>query len=167
MWNKIYTAVLGICFILAAGLTYYASTWLQSATKPADVVTNYNYYANNGWLFLWASSVILLILANVVLWTTRNAWAMWATLLYFALFMLIQTFWLGSSFSQYKQQNNLSENTLPLGVLFGVILIGLASVIVFFNQFLVKRMRDKMLAPTETAAQNRVESNVDLNRNNL
>jgi len=166
MWNKIYTAVLGISFVLMAGLIFYSNTWLQSPTKPADVVANYNNYSNIGWMFFWASSIILLILANVVLWTTRNAWAMWATFLYFALFILIQTFWLGESFSRYKQENGLGETGLSTGVFLGVILSGLAAVIVFFNQFLVKQMRDKMSVQAQPVTEKRAEFENDSNKNN-
>jgi len=166
MWNKIYTAVLGISFVLMAGLIYYSYTWLQSSTKPADVITNYGYYSNFAWMFFWISSIILLILANVVLWTTRNAWAMWATFLYFALFMLIQTFWLGESFSRYKQENNLSEAGLSTGIFLGVILSGLAAVIVFFNQFLIKRMREKMFVQAQPVTENQTVLETDLNENN-
>lgn len=156
MWNKIYTAVLGISFVLSAGLTFYSYNWLQSPGKPVDVATSYGYYSNVGWMFLLASSVILLVLANVVLWTTRNAWAMWATLLYFALFMLLQTFWLEQAYSHYKQQNGFVSSVLPLGVFYGVLFCVLAAAIVYLDQFVVKRMRDKM--STQPSENSSVES---------
>jgi len=166
MWNKIYTGVLGISFLLTAGLTYYASTWLQSSTKPADVAANFDYSSNLGWMFLLISSLVLLILANVVLWTTRNAWAMWATFLYFALFMLLQTFWLDQAFFNYKQQNGLANGTLSFGVFYGILFCGLAAAIVFFNQFIVKRMRDKMLQ-TQAVSDNQIETKTNLDEDNL
>lgn len=165
MWNKIYTAVLGISFLLLAGLTYYAFTWLQSSTKPADVIANYDYYANIAWIFLWVSSIILLVLGNVVLWVTRNAWAMWATFLYFALFILIQTFWLDQTFFNYKQQNRLAESAFSPGFFYGILFCVLASTIVFFNQFIVKRMHEKMFAQTPAAPENRIEAITSFDEN--
>jgi len=165
MWNKIYTAVLGISFVLMVGLTFYSYTWLQSVGAPVNVVQNYDYYSNISWLFLWISSLVLLVLANVVLWTTRNAWAMWATFLYFALFMLIQTLWLDQSFFNYKQQNGLANAAFSLGAFSGILFCGLAAAIVFFNQFIVKRMRDKMLQP-QSSTENQTQAKIDLNKNN-
>lgn len=162
MWNKIYTAVLGISFVLLAGLTYYSYTWLQSIGAPKNVVANYDYYSNIGWTFLWVSSIVLLILANVVLWTTHSAWAMWTTLLYFALFVLIQTLWLDQSALNYKQMNGLGSERFLLGAFSGILLCVLAAVIVFFNQFIVKRMHDKMSAQPQPVAANQA----DLNQNN-
>jgi hypothetical protein len=164
MWNKIYTAVLGISFVLLAGLIFYSYTWLQSPTKPVDVAANYDYYSNVGWMFLWISSLILLVIANVVLWTTRNAWAMWATFLYFALFMLIQTLWLDQSFFNFKQQNGLAASALSLGVFSGIFFLIPAAAIVFFNQFIVKRMRDKMSQP-QLATKSQSQAEIDLNKN--
>jgi apolipoprotein N-acyltransferase len=91
---------------------------------------------------------------------------MWATFLYFALFILIQTFWLGESFSRYKQENGLGEAGLSTGVFLGVILSGLAAVIVFFNQFLVKQMRDKMSVQAQPVTEKRAEFENDSNKNN-
>lgn len=165
MWNKIYTAVLGIFFLLSAGLTYYAFNWLQSVSAPASVVQNYGYFANLGWMFLWISTLILLVLANVVLWATRNAWAIWATFLYFAFFILLQTFLLDVAFNSYKQRNGLDGATISLGVFLGVVLVGLAAAIAFFNQYLIKRMRDKM--PAQDVPSNQTDVNSDSNRDNI
>lgn len=153
MWNKFYAAVLGISIVLSAVFTYYAYTWLQSISAPTSVVQNYEHYAHINWVFLCASSILLLILANIVLWTTRQAWAMWATLLYFAIFILIQTLWLENSFFSYKQQNGFADSTFSLGAFSGILLTVAATVIVYFDQFIVKRLRDKMFQPTETSLQ--------------
>lgn len=154
MWNKIYTAILGISFILSAGLTYYAYTWLQSVGSPVNVVQNFEYYANAGRMFLWTSSIILLVLANVILWTTGNAWAMWTTLIYFALFILIQTFWLDKSFLSYQQNNGIAENAFFLTAFTGIILCVLAAIGIFFDQFIVKKMYDRThQSQTETKSE--------------
>jgi hypothetical protein len=162
MWNKIYTGALGISFLLTAGLIYYSYTWLQSIGAPASVAQNYENYSNISWMFLWISSAVLLVLANVVLWTTGNAWAMWATFLYFAVFILAQTLWLDQSFFSYKQQNNLTNSAFSLGIFSGVLFSGLAGIIVFFNQYLVKRMRNKMF---QTQIVSEVQTESELNNN--
>jgi hypothetical protein len=164
MWDKIYTAVLGISFVLMAGLTFYSYTWLQSVGSPVNVVQNYDYYSNIGWIFLWISSIILLILANVILWSTKNVWAMWATFLYFALFMLIRALWLDQSFFNYQQQNGLTNRAFFLGAFSAILFCVLAAIIVFFNQFIVKRMRDKMFQP-QLAAESQTQAGIDLNEN--
>jgi hypothetical protein len=164
MWNKIYTAAIGISFVLMAGLTFYSYTWLQSVAAPAMVAQNYDYYSNTGWMFLWISSIILLVLANFVLWTTGNAWAMWATFLYFALFILIRTLWLDQSFFNYQRQNGLTDSAFFLGAFLGILFCVLAAIIVFFNQFIVKRMRDKMLQQ-QLMAENQTQPEINLNKN--
>ncbi len=115
-------------------------------------------------MFLWISSIVLLVLANVVLWTTRNAWAMWATFLYFAFFILFQTLMLDKSFFSYKQQNGLTDRAFSLTIFSGVVFSFLAAVIVFFNQFLIKRMRDKMLQP-QPGPESQTQTEIDLNKN--
>lgn len=153
MWNKSYAAVLGISIILSAAFTYYAYSWLQSISAPASVVQNYEHYSHINWIFLCASSIVLLVLANIILWTTRKAWAMWATLLYFAVFILVQTLWLENLFFSYKQQNNLTDSPFSLGAFSGILLTVAAAVIVYFDQFIVKRMSDKMFRSNEANLQ--------------
>ncbi len=90
---------------------------------------------------------------------------MWASLVYFAVFMIAYTFWLENSFFRYKQANNLESGIISWSPLFGVVLIVLAAIIVFFNQYLVKRMHDKMypaMQPVEELpAESPAESPVD------
>ena len=144
MWNKIYLVVLAIAILAMGVLLYFPYSWLQSITAPKDVAEHYKLYANIGWIFLLASSLALLIIGNVVLWKTRQAWAMWVSLLYFSVFIIAHTFWLENSFFRYKQTNNLESGLISWSPLFGVVLIVLAAIIIFFNQYLVKRMLDKM-----------------------
>ncbi len=153
MWNKIYVGVLGLAFLLMFVLTYLTFSWLQSVDKPVNVVANYDYYSNICRTFLWVSSLLLLILANVVLWKMRKSWALWATLLYFAVFTLTQTFWVAQTFFQYKQSNNLTHDSFSLSPVFGVTMIVLAGIIVFFNQYLVKRLHDKTFTEQQPAGQ--------------
>lgn len=144
MWNKIYLLVLAVAVLAMGVLAYLSFSWLQSVTKPADVVRNYEFYSNLYWTILCISSLILLALANVLIWTIRKSWALWLTFAYFAGFVLLQTWWLNSLFLNYQKTNNLTETTFSLLGLGGAFLCVIVAVGVFFNQFLALRLRDKM-----------------------
>ncbi len=150
MWNKIYLTILAAAILAMGVLLYLPFSWLQSIGAPTTVRDNYLYYSNIGWMFLLVSSLILLIAGNVVLWKTRRSWAMWTTLLYFAISMIAQTFWLENSFFRFKQENNFASGAVSWSPLSGAVLIALAAIIVFFNQYLVKRLLDKTYPPVQS-----------------
>lgn len=143
MWNKIYSVILAAAILAAGVLMYFPYSWLQSKTNPQDVQANYLFYSNISWTFVLISSLVLLIAANVLFWKSRRSWAMWATLLYFAVFTIAHKFWLDQAFFSYRQTNNLTDSLISFGAISGVVLVVLAAVIVFFNQYLVKRLHDK------------------------
>lgn len=144
MLNKIYLIILAI-FTAAMGVLIYLSySWLQSLTAPRDVQENFLYFYNISWSFLFVSTLILLIAANILLWKTRQAWAMWASFVYFAVFTIAHKFWLDGAFLKFQQTNNLTDSSISFGAIAGVMLIVLAVVIVYFDQFIVKRLHDKM-----------------------
>ena len=132
--------------------------WLKSIGSPVIVIEKYNYYSNLSWVFIWISTLILLTVGNVILWKMRKSWALWSTLLYFVFFVVLQTFWLDQSFFQFKQKN-VGSDGFSFSPFFGIALIVLAAIIVFFNQFLVKRLSDKML-PTEQPIEHIPENNL-------
>jgi len=107
-------------------------------------VANYEYYSGFYWILLFSASLVLLVLGNVILWLSRRAWALWATFAFFAVFVLLQTWWLNSLFLNYQRNNNLTESTFSLMGLGGAALCAIVAVGVFFDQFLVLRMRDRM-----------------------
>ena len=148
MWNKVYLGLLAASTLLLGILMYLSYGWLKSIGAPLTVIEKYNYYSNINWLFLWISTLVLLLMGNVVLWKMRKSWALWTTLLYFVFFVVLQTFWLEQSFFHFKQENISGTNGFSFSPFFGIALIVLAAIIVFFNQFLVKRLYDKM-SPTE------------------
>lgn len=152
MWNKIYLAILAAAVLAMGILLYLPYSWLQSLTAPKDVATNYLFYAGTGWTFLLISSVILLLAANIVLWKTRRSWAMWTSLLYFAVFIVAHKFWLDRAFFDFQKSNNLTESIFTFGAFYGVVLVILAAIIVFFNQYLVKRALDKASPSPELAS---------------
>jgi len=151
MWNKIYLIILAAAVLISGVLMYFPFSWLQSIGAPATVLENYDHYSNIGSIFLWISTIILLLAANVVLWKYRKSWALWASLLYFAAFTVLQTFWLERMFFQYKQDNISSSSGILWSPFLGVLLIVLMAVIVFFNQYLVKRLHDKMYLSEQPA----------------
>ena len=143
MWNKIYLVILAVAISAMGVLLYLPFSWLQSIGAPATVRDNYFYYSNIGWTFLLISSLILLVAGNVVLWKTRRSWAIWTTLLYYVFFTILHTFWLQQAYFQYQKANNLATEAISFAPFVGVILIVLAAIIVFFNQYLVKRLLNK------------------------
>lgn len=139
MWNKIYFAVLAAAIVLMCFFTFYANSWFGSIGNPKTALEGYEFYAGMGSIILWISSAVLLILANVILWNTRRGWALWTTLAYFAIFVVLRTFWL-----EKARYNFQSSDTLFFTPIVGVILIIAAGTTIFFNQFLNLRLNEKM-----------------------
>ncbi len=149
MFSKLYLAVLAISVALSAFLVFYAWSWLGSIDSPAAVAAGYSFHASNAMIVLAVSAVLLLLLGNVILWTTRNAWAMWGTLIYFAIFALAKFFWLDMAFAQFEKANALAASGFSAGPVIAVGLIVAAAVIVFLDQFMVVRLLAKMYPEKE------------------
>lgn len=147
MWSKIYLAVLVIFIAVMAFFTFYSWSWLQSLGNPLDAVAGFEYHSNLSWVALWLSALILLLLANGVLWASKRAWAMWATFAYLAIFLVVRYFWLGEAFFRYKKTNNMFDGSFSLGPVLGAILIVAAGVVIFANQFISVRLYRKMYPP--------------------
>ncbi len=147
MWNKIYLAVLAVAVVTMSFFVFYSHSWFGSIGNPKDALAGFEYYAGLGSTFLWISTAILLILANIILWNSRRAWAMWTSFAYFAFFIILRYFWLEKA--RYNFQNSDSFFLTPI---FGVILIVALGAIVFFNQFMSLRLNEKMYPPIETEA---------------
>jgi len=160
MSSKIYLAALAVSIAVMAFFTYYSWSWLQSIGLPAAVAAGFEYHSAIAWPVLWISAVALLLLGNAVLWTTGRSWAMWVTFVYFAAMIVIRFFWLNATFLQFQKEKGLAEGGISVGPLLAVILIALMAAIVFFDQFIVPRLRLKTLPwkteeapqPAETAA---------------
>jgi len=145
MWTKIFLILFAVALVAMGVLTYLSYAQLQSVGfAPKDIAESFLSYAGFYWTFFWISSLVLLILANVVFWLTRRAWALWLTFLYFSIFILVRTWWLNEVYSAYAKQNNLSaDGFFGYGIL-GVLICIAVAVGIFFDQFLVLRMRDRM-----------------------
>lgn len=136
MFSKIYVAALGLSLAVMAFFTYYSWSWLQSIGQPAAAVLGYEYHSNIAWIALWITTIVLLLLGNAVLWTTRSAWAMWLTFIYFAAFVIVKYFWLGREFMRFAE----SQSTFSSAPIIGAGLIIFMAAIVFFDKFLVVRL---------------------------
>lgn len=143
MWSKIYFAVLGLSLAIMGFFTVYSWSWLQSIGLPAAAAAGYEYHAGLSWPVLWISSIVLLMLGNAVLWTTGRAWALWATFLYFAIFVAAKYFWLDRAFAQFRIGNGLVEDASSAGPFFGVLMLVFMAFAVFVDQFIVIRLRSK------------------------
>jgi hypothetical protein len=145
MWTKIFLIVFAVALLAMVVLTFLSYSQLQSiGFAPKDIAASFLSYAGIYWTGLWISSLALLILANVVLWLNRRAWALWVAFLFFAGFVLIRTWWLNEVYVSYARQNNLPAETLFGYGIIGVLLCIIVAVGIFFNQFLVLRMRDRV-----------------------
>ena len=144
MLNKIFLLVLAIAIIAMSVLSFFSYNWLQSVDKPATVAANFDIYSGFTWTFLWISSVALLIFANVLLWTYKSIWSLWLSFLYFASFILLNTLWLGELAFAYKKINGLSDGAFSILGIAGAVLCVVVAVGVFFDQFIVLRLREKM-----------------------
>lgn len=143
MWSKIYLILLGLSIAVMTFFTYYSWSWLQSPGNPADAVAGFEYHSNLAWMVLWLSAAALLMLGNSVLWVSGSAWAMWTTFLYFAVFVVVRSFWLNRSFLNFSSHQTGIDTSVSGAPLVAVILIVLAMIIVFFDKFLVVRLLAK------------------------
>lgn len=145
MLNKIYLALLLIAILVMSVLTFLCYSQLQSiGFAPTQIVQNFDYYDSLHKSILWISSLALLILANIILWTNRKSWALWTSFAYFVVFILLNTWWLSESVGAYKKLNNLPESGIIITGLFGALLCVVIGIGIFFNQFIAIKMRDKI-----------------------
>ncbi|HMS38734.1 MAG TPA: hypothetical protein PKE69_00670 [Pyrinomonadaceae bacterium] len=144
MLNKIYLLALAV-FIFGMGfLTYMASDWLTSVSSPDIVSQEFQFWFRYGRIYLLITSVLLLALANTILWKTEKSWSFWTTLLYFSVFIILQTFWLDRAFADYKVAKRLEDSSFTVSPLIGVLGVIVFAAFVLINQVLVKRAMAKM-----------------------
>ncbi len=127
-----------------AALTYYSWSWLQSIGSPLAAVEGYLYHSGNAWMFLWISSIALLVVANAVLVKSRLSCAMWTTFIYFAIFIVVRFVLLEQSFFQFKKANGLWEGGFSLAPVAAVIFCAAAAAVVYANQFVGVRLCERM-----------------------
>lgn len=161
MWTKVYLAT-AIVFIFVLGfVTYYSSSWLGSITAPADAYAGYEYFRGLAWWTLWVTSAILLILANIILARVGRGWAMWTTLGYFVVFVLVIGFLLPiSSIGFLRDKGFAPETSAYLSPFLAVgLCVGFAG-LVYVNHLLVTRMRTRLVdagTPSEDAGSDDID----------
>ncbi|CAN5146514.1 hypothetical protein BH20ACI2_BH20ACI2_04750 [soil metagenome] len=143
MLIKIYLSLLALSMAAMGFFTLYSWSWLGSIGLPAGAIAGYEYHARASWPVLWLSASILLVLANSILWVTGRLWPMWTTLLYFQIFVLIRAFWLDPALLSFKNASGIADSTFTVAPILAAVLIMIAAAIVFFDQFLILRMKDK------------------------
>ena len=145
MWNKIYSLLLIVSVVVISIIAFLDYFNLQSkGFSTATIAASYDSYANTYWVFLGISFLVLLAVGNVILWLFRNSWALWASFAYFVVFTLIKSFLLDSLLFAYEVEKSLPQSSKFASYVVGVLICGAVGAVVFFNQFLVMRMRDKI-----------------------
>lgn len=155
MFSKIYLAALGFSLAAMAFFTYYSWSWLQSIGQPVAAVAGYEYHSSLAWIALWVTSLILLLIGNAVLWTTRSAWALWLSLVYFAAFVIIKYFWLAREFMRFSEE----PSSFSSGPFIAVGLIILMATVVFLDTLVAVRLRARIYPD---AKENDIEPEVDI-----
>lgn len=161
MLNKIYLVAFVVLLLPMAFITYYAGSWLHSIGSPHSVVEAYFYYSGFGWTILWVSFIVLLILGNVVLWQTRKAWAVWLSFLYFALFIFLRYWWLEGDYLDFARRNALTDSNFSTGPLVAAILVVGVGALIFFDQFVVLRLAEKMHPVPAPAAETKENEEIE------
>ena len=158
MWTKIYLVSLALCIVVVGIPSYNAASWLGSIGSPVAAIEGFEHSAKWAWPLLWVTSAGLLILASALLWTTKKAWALWATFSYFAVFLFINSLWLTPSARRFADDKGIAVNAALIGPFLAAVLILLAFAIVFLDQFIILRTREKTIgeppSPLETGSAN-------------
>ena len=158
MLSKIYLAILVLSLVAMGFFVFYSWSWLQSIGLPAAASQGYEYHAGLAWPLLWITTIALLGLANAILWATNRSWAMWVTFVYFTAMVVLRFFWLEQAYFAFRKTNNLFDGSFALGPFVAVIMIVVMAAIVFFDQFIIVRLRQKMYAPVQDIVTETAES---------
>ena len=148
MLIKIYIALLALSILIMGFFTFYSWSWLGSIGSPTGAVAGYEYHAAISWPILWLSASVLLILANSILWVTGRVWPMWTTLIYFQIFVLLRAFWLDPALLSFRNSSGMTDQTFTIAPLLAAVMIVVAAAIVFFDQFLIIRLKQKTFPET-------------------
>ncbi len=157
MWSKIYLGVLAVAIAVVGFFTHYSWSWMQSIGSPDAAIKGYEYHSSLAWLVLWIFSVFLLLLGNAVLWAGKKSWALWVTFLYFSIFIIVRNFWLDRTFIDFESRHAGLQG-LSVAPIIAASLIILAAIIVFFDTFLVTRLRAKTYPAVEPAVSAETET---------
>ncbi len=158
MLNKIFLGLLAVAILMMAALSFLTNSQLTSiGFPPPQIVETFRSYENLHWLAMWISSLVLLVLANVIMWTNRKSWALWLTFVFFAAFIMVNTWWLTENLSAYQTSNKLDTGgMLSKNGVFGAVFVVATGIGIFFNQFIVFRLRDKMFGQSTKPVEEQV-----------
>lgn len=153
MWSKIYVIGLAVGVVVITLFTYYAWSWLQSIGSPTDAFAGFQYNTGIAWTSVWLFSFVLLLLGNVLFWQTGRSWAMWSSLLFFVVCVVAITFLLDPGYAKLAPKSGIGASSPSLDSGSGIISFGAlivdtgiilaASAIVYFDHFIVSRLRAK------------------------
>ncbi len=145
MINKIYLGLLIFAVLLMSFLTFYSYSWLQSIGDPKVAAENFTYFADLSWKLLWFSFIGLVAFANFLIWKNGKSWSIWASFVYFAFFIIIQTLWLAPALLSFEKLNNLTDSSFSITPIIGVMTVVVLAIAIFFNQFIMLRVREKTI----------------------
>lgn len=150
MINKIFLLLFAISVLLLSTVTYLTYSQLQSnGFAPLQIISNFQFYDSWNKTLLWITSVVLLLAANLILWKNRSSWALWMSFGFFSVFVLLNMWWLSSAFINYTKDNDLSNGSFNVGGIFAAFFVVVVGIGVYFNQFIVFRLHDKMFQKQE------------------
>jgi len=153
MWTKIYLGLLAVAVIVAGFFAYYAWSWLGSIGDPRVAWEAFNYHKRGGVYFLVCSTAVLLVVGNVILWTGRNAWALWVSHVYYAVFILIFLIFLHLAGTSFCLEKGVCTNPSNLvGPLLAVGSTLALTAFIFADQFLLLRLHAKIHGRPEPSA---------------
>lgn len=158
MLNKIYLIAFAVLLVPQAFLTYYAGTWLTSIGDPKAAQASYFYYTGMGFTLLWIAFFLLVVIANIILWTSRRAWAIWLTFAYFAIFIFLRYWWLEGTYLDFARRNAFIDSNFSLGPIVAALLVVGMGALIFFDQFVVLRLAEKMHPTAGKTADDNAES---------
>jgi hypothetical protein len=145
MLSKIYLGLIALAFLVASGFTYFGYSWLQSIGDPKIAAENFQNVSGWNWTYIWISFLVLLLFSNLIIWREKVTWPIWSALAYFAVFIILNTFWLEQSFLTFKKTNELGDQVISISPMIGILVILVVAMAVFFNQYLIKRLLEKIV----------------------
>ncbi len=147
MLTKIFLGALGIAVVVMAVFAFLSYNSLQSmGFPPPTIADSFDNYSNLYWTALWISGAVLLILSNFVFFATRHARFFWISFVFFAAFVLLQTWFLSDLGFNYKKINGLGNGAFNAAGIGGIVICLAVGIGIFCNQFIANRIKQKFSA---------------------
>jgi hypothetical protein len=134
MPTKAFVAILIASAAAALVLAYYSASWLWSIGNPAVALSGFDYHGGYFWTVVYVSTVVLWIIANVVLWQTRRAWALWSAFLFFAIFAFARLVVIDRIAAAFVESHRITTVSIyRYGALAFMLLFAAAAAITYFS----------------------------------